>query len=66
MKHDELIEGVHYYINEDGFIVLTEQYHKEKGYCCGMGCLHCPYHYENVAEPRRSVLLQKRDHNNRS
>jgi hypothetical protein len=58
---DELIEGVHYYINENGLIVLTEQYHREKGYCCGMSCLHCPYQYENVPEPRRSTLLKKKN-----
>ena len=64
MKSDELTEGIHFYINEDGYVVLTEQYHKERGYCCGMGCLHCPYNYENVAEPRRSILLKKKDDNN--
>jgi len=61
MKDPELIEGVHYYINENGLIVLTEQYHREKGYCCGMGCLHCPYQYENVPEPRRSILLKRKN-----
>jgi hypothetical protein len=64
MDNNELIEGVHYYINEDGYVVFTERYHKERGYCCGMGCLHCPYHYENVAEPRRSLLLKKKENNN--
>jgi hypothetical protein len=63
MNNNELIEGVHYYINEDGYVVFTERYHKERGYCCGMGCLHCPFHYENVAEPRRSLLLKKKDNN---
>ncbi len=57
MANEELIEGVHYYINDNGYVVLTEKYHLEKGYCCGNGCLHCPYQYENVPEPRRSVLL---------
>ena len=42
---NELIEGIHYYLNEDGFVVLTEQYHLEKGYCCGNGCKHCPFEY---------------------
>ena len=63
MKDDELIEGLHYYINENVLIVLTERYHREKGYCCGMGCLHCPYQYENVPEPRRSILLKKKNGN---
>ena len=52
-----LTEGLHYYWSEDGLIVLTEQYHLDKGYCCGNGCRHCPYHFENVPEPRKSELL---------
>ena len=47
-------EGIHFYINENGYVVLTEKYHLEKGFCCGMGCLHCPYNYENV--PNKNVL----------
>lgn len=61
MKQTDLIEGVHYYINPDGYIVLTEKYHLEKGFCCGMGCLHCPYEYENVKEPRRTLLISTKD-----
>jgi len=56
----ELVEGVDYYINTEGYVVLTEKYHLDKGYCCGNGCLHCPYNYENVPEPRRSALLNNR------
>lgn len=52
----ELIENTDFYINEDGLVVLTEKYHLEKGYCCGNGCRHCPYGYENVPEPKRSEL----------
>lgn len=65
MKTEELIEGVHYYFNDEGLVVLTEQYHKEKGYCCGMGCLNCPYQYENVPEPKRSLLLKQRETDNK-
>ena len=54
-----LIENTDYYINEDGCVVLTEKYHLNKGYCCGSGCLHCPFEYENVPEPRRSYLQLK-------
>ena len=32
-----------YYLNEDGLMVFTAQYHLRRGYCCGSGCLHCPY-----------------------
>lgn len=56
----ELIEGIDYYINEDGYVVLTEKYHRNRGYCCGSGCKHCPFQYENVPEPRRSELLEKK------
>jgi hypothetical protein len=31
-----------YYI-ENGFVVMTEQYHLRRGYCCESGCRHCPY-----------------------
>jgi len=55
----ELIEGIHYYLDEDGKFVFTEQYHIKKGYCCGLGCRHCPYDYENVPEPTRSNLTLK-------
>lgn len=54
------IEGVHYYVNDKGYVVLTERYLQERGYCCGNGCLHCPYQYENVPEPRRRELLIKK------
>ena len=55
----ELIEGIHYYLDDDGKFVFTEQYHIEKGFCCGFGCRHCPYDYENVPEPTRSNLTPK-------
>ncbi len=42
-KGKDLIEGVHYYINEQGYWVFTELYHKLRGYCCGNSCKHCPY-----------------------
>ena len=61
MKPSDLKEGIDFYINKDGYIVLTEKYHRDKGFCCGMGCTHCPYNYENVPEPRRSTLLSTKD-----
>ena len=60
------IEGEHYYINEDGNTVLTEKYHLLRGYCCGNGCKHCPYHYENVPEPTKSALLHERKNQQKS
>lgn len=56
-----LIEGIDFYYNESGYIVLTEQYHLDRGYCCGNGCKHCPYDYEQVPEPRRTELLKQKN-----
>ncbi len=58
---NRLIEGEDFYYNKEGYMVLTEKYHLQRGYCCGNGCLHCPYHYINVPEPLRGKLLQKID-----
>ncbi|MEO5684124.1 MAG: DUF5522 domain-containing protein [Chitinophagaceae bacterium] len=55
-----LKEGVDFYYNEDGYTVFTEQYHLKKGYCCGNGCRHCPFKYENVPEPKRTELLKNK------
>ena len=56
----QLEEGIDFYYNTDGLMVLTEKYHRERGYCCGNGCRHCPYDYKNVPEPRRAKLLAER------
>ncbi len=41
-KEKEFIQNVHYYL-EGERIVFTEQFHLERGHCCGTGCRHCPY-----------------------
>ena len=28
---------------EDGKMVMTEVYHKRRGFCCNNGCKHCAY-----------------------
>ncbi|CAG8609622.1 2626_t:CDS:10, partial [Acaulospora morrowiae] len=33
---------------ETSNIVMTELFHKERGYCCGNNCRHCPYDHINV------------------
>jgi hypothetical protein len=38
----EFIKDIDYYL-EDGFVIFTESYLKEKGECCGNNCRHCPY-----------------------
>jgi hypothetical protein len=52
-----LVEGEDFYYNEQGYIVLTENFHIKKGFCCGNGCKHCPYDYINVPAPKRAELL---------
>jgi hypothetical protein len=52
-----LVEGEDFYYTETGYIVLTEKYHSQRGYCCGNGCRHCPFNYINVPEPKKSNLL---------
>lgn len=56
-----LKEGIDFYYNEQGLMVLTEKYHLERGYCCGNGCRHCPYNYEKVPSPRREELRKGND-----
>lgn len=55
-----LVEGEDYYWSGN-LVVFTEKYHQERGYCCGMGCKHCPYDFEAVPEPKRSDLLEQRN-----
>lgn len=57
-----LTEGIDFYYSDQGYMVLTEAYHLERGNCCGNGCRHCPYQYINVPEPHRSTLLLKQEH----
>lgn len=61
-----LTEDDDYYFNEAGLMVLTEKYLLDRGYCCGNGCRHCPYDYEQVSEPRRTQLLEQRRKNGKS
>ena len=56
----KLREGIDFYFNEVGFMVLTETYHLQNGRCCGNGCKHCPYQYINVPEPKKNEILASR------
>jgi hypothetical protein len=57
---NDLIEGIDYYFNEQGNWVLTEKYHLERGYCCGNGCIHCPFDFDRVPDHRRPELIEQR------
>lgn len=56
-------ENIDYYFNSQGNMVLTADYLLKRAYCCGNGCLHCPYQYQQVPEPNRSFLLEQRAKN---
>ena len=38
----EFEKGKDYYL-EKASIILTERYLKNRKFCCGSGCRHCPY-----------------------
>lgn len=63
---DNFIEGIHFYYNENNFLVFTEKYHLQRGYCCGNGCRHCPYNYENVTGPLKSKLSAEKKHDKKN
>ena len=56
-KEDEGDEPLY---NGDGYMPFTAAYLLNRGYCCGNGCLNCPYDYKNVPSPRKEQLLEKR------
>ncbi len=37
-----LTEGLDYYY-EGRFLVFTEKFLRDRGYCCESGCRHCPW-----------------------
>jgi len=41
-KASEFCEANDFYW-ENGRMVMTAEYHKRRGFCCGNGCKHCPY-----------------------
>lgn len=43
--HKKLLEGIDFYIEND-YVVFTEKFLKNRGYCCKSGCRHCPYGFK--------------------
>lgn len=39
----KLVEGKDYVLDPKGFRIMSAEYLKERGYCCGTGCPKCPY-----------------------
>ena len=60
MANEEFIEGIHFYFDESGLMVLTEKYLLERGFCCGNECRHCPFDHENVDKKARKELSSKK------
>ena len=42
-ENEPLQEGIDFYFDERGLMVLTAAYLLKRGYCCENGCRHCPY-----------------------
>ena len=40
----KLIEGEDFY-REGPYLVFTEKFLRDRGYCCESGCRHCPWGY---------------------
>lgn len=45
----------HFY-EENGKIVFTEEYHIQRGYCCGFGCRNCAYDPKHI---KNNTILKK-------
>ena len=51
----EFKEDVDYYF-ENGLMVLTAEFLRKRGYCCGSGCRHCPYPKKSGGQSRNSSI----------
>ena len=49
-----------YYLNENGKVVFTEEYHLRRGRCCGSGCKHCPFEPKHI-KGNENVAIRERD-----
>jgi 2-iminoacetate synthase ThiH len=57
MKLDK--ENKELYYLENGRVVFTEQYHINRGHCCGNNCRHCPYEPKN--QKGNTTLIKKNE-----
>jgi hypothetical protein len=57
----ELVEGIDYNLNEEGLMVFTAVYLNSRGYCCGNGCLNCPFVTGSAEGAAGSPLEVKKD-----
>jgi len=33
-------------------LVFTAVFHRKRGYCCGSGCRHCPFGFQEQEQPK--------------
>lgn len=38
--------GKDFYIDNNGLMVFTSEYHLSRGFCCKHSCVHCPYGFD--------------------
>jgi len=50
--------NVDYYL-ENGFVIMTKFFHEKRGFCCGSGCLNCPYEPRHIK--KNTKLKDKND-----
>ena len=55
-KKQKKLPSSDYYI-EGKIIIFTEEFHINRGYCCGSGCRHCPF--EPKAIKGNTTLIKK-------
>lgn len=51
-KPNKFVENIDYYF-DNGLMVLTENFLRNRGYCCGNGCRHCPYQGNEKIEKQK-------------
>lgn len=56
-----LTEGLDFYWNPDGLMVLTAHYLRSRGYCCRSGCRHCPYGFRRDPDEAQSSSAEVLD-----
>ena len=56
--HEQAIaKGSQGYIDPiSGYFVMTSVYLKKRGYCCGIGCRHCPWPIADQKKASRPVV----------
>ena len=50
---DTQTEGLDYYLNQEGYRVMTEYFLVKRGYCCSNVCMNCPYSPKAVKGNRK-------------